>query len=502
MKQLHFKGVAPSEMCRIGIRGFKKVSTCIMLVLAGLFVGCSSDDGNKPEEEKEVYGPESGKVTLKVLSGASQENRIKSLPATRAMLKSASLTYVATIENPTYREEDKKWSATAVAIDNAKKRVYVTWHSDRQASNPAEMWGGAVDAVDITDEDHPNLLNTGVSYDMKFNHVLVHGNYLFLAATSAQNSGAVGRLALSSNGDIPENTETIDRIGFPGVSVNAVSEYDGSLLAVSGYSEGTYGTFAPEVGAVPYYYASEPKKQAGNVITLLNELTDDFGGKFVTKDEAGNTYILYNKGNENATVLKVNDGSKISLDTRLQSSDKYAETYDYNTGKWIMANGTQADHYGKHTLVVLGGYLYAACGSNGLRVYDMQGNLKWSNNTNTIGLCTDGDFLYASTGAGLRIYEINEDDPEPGNHLILAAFEVKTYNENGDGAPTSKEAAETGTAERHSPNFVAVNKGTTDTYIYIAYGQSGVRVYKFTPTQWEADVDPYEGVELDPEFGL
>lgn len=500
MKKLNFRNVGLSKKWKTNIAGARRVYACAAIVLAGLLTGCSSDDKhkfiNEEEEEKEVYGPESGKVSLRLIDGASQEGRIKSIVTTKAMLKSASLTYVATIKNPAYQADNKKWSATAIAVDREKKRAYITWHSDRQATHAAEVWGGAVDVIDISNEDHPKLETTALSIDMKFNHVLVHGDKLFLAATSAQTSGAIGRLALT-NGQIPEGTTTIDRIGFPGVSVNAVAPLaDNKLIAVSGHSEGTYGTFVPEVEARPYYYGTQQDKQAENVITLLKADMKDFGGKYVVNSD-NEAYVLRNQSGKNAEILKVTGQGTIPLDTPLISSKKYAETYDYNTGEWILTEGTQANHYGKHTLAVKDDYAYVAAGINGLRVYDLQGNKTWTNKTPTIGLCTDYEFLYASTVAGLRIYKIKE-----GGKLELAAFEVKTYNEQGDGAPTSKEAAETGNTERHSPNFVAVNNGETSTYIYIAYGQSGVRVYKFTPTQWEVDVNPYEGVELEPEFGL
>lgn len=498
MKQLDFRNAVFSASWRNGMVGVRRIAACVAIILTGLLAGCSSDDKFDGEEEiKEVYGPESGKVSLKLVDGTSQKGRIKSIVTTRAMLKSASLTYVATIKNPAYQADNKKWSATAIALDPGKDRAYITWHSDRQATQAAQVWGGALDVIDISNEDSPKLEKTALSPDMKFNHVLVHGNNLFLAATSAQNSGAIGRLALKG-GSIPDGTTTIDRIGFPGVSVNAVAPYkDGKLIAVSGHAEGTYATFAPDVNARPYYYGTEEEKQAENVIfPLLADMTD-FGGKYIANSNTG-TYILRNKSGEYAEILKVGSGV-IPLDTPLVSSRKYAETYDYNTGQWIMTEGTKANYYGKHTFVVNGNYVYVAAGMSGLRVYDLTGRKTWTNKTNTIGVCADGEFLYAATGAGLRIYKMKEDGT-----LELGAFEVETYDESegGSGEPISKESASTGTDKRHSPNFVAVNNREFNTYIYIAYGQSGVRVYKFTPSLWQVDVDPYDEVILEPEFGL
>lgn len=499
MKQLHFKLIENSAFWRKGRVHLRRTSACMAIVLVSLLAGCSDKD--IPDEMKDVteaYGSESGKVTLKLISGASQQERVNSLVKTKAIQNKEALTYVATIGNPTFQEANKKWSASAIAIDNAKKRVYITWHSDRQATNEATAWGGALDVCDITDEDHPVMKEMAVSPDMKFNHVFIYGEQLFLGATSNQNAGAVGRLTLS-NGDIPANTETIDRIGFPGTSVNAVAAYGGEMIAVSGHAKGTYGTFAPNAEARPYYYG---KKDSVQLISPLYTPMEDFGGKFIATDENGEVYILHNTTGQNATIIKVNGEEMIGLDAALTSGLKGAESYDEVTGEWVVGN-KDSDFYGKHTFVVRGGYAYVACGKNGLRVYNLaNGTVSasvWDNKTYTIGVCTDGEYLYTATGAGLRIYRMKK-----GGELALIAFEVETYDEQGSGAPTSKEAATTGpgTEKRHSPNYVAVNLHGDGTYIYIAYGQSGVRVYKFTPSEYLVELEPYTGILLEPEFGL
>lgn len=476
------------------------------IVLVSLLAGCSSDKGVTPYEEediKEVYGAESGKATLKLLSGVSQTGRVKSTVQTRGISNKEALTFVAKIENPKYQADNKKWSATAIAIDGENNRVYVSWHSDRQATSQAQEWGGAIDVVDITDEDHPKDPATWVSPDMKFNHVFIDKEALFLGATSALNSGAIGRVALNANGDIPAGTETIDRLGFPGISVNAVAKAgEGLLMAVSGHSTGTYGTFAADIEARPYYYGTDEERMQENQIEVLQEEMKDFGGKFLATDENGAVYMLHNETGKDAVIVNTVTQAVTQLDTPLVSSTKYAETYDYQLGQWTFSNEPKADYYGKHTFAVYGGYAYVASGKNGFRVYPLNGGESqptWKNKTHTTGVCTDGEYVYTATGAGLRIYKIKE-----GGELALVAFEVKTYDEDGSGAPTSKEAATTGTTERHSANFVAVHKSEDNisTYIYIAYGQSGVRVYKFTASEFMAELDPYTGIDLKPIFGL
>lgn len=503
MKQLHFKLIRSSAFGRKGRVHLRRISACMAIVVVSLLAGCSDKDiPDEMEDVREKYGSESGKVTLKQISAASQQDRINSVVNTRVIQNKEALTWVATIKNPTFQAENKVWSASAIAVDNAKKKVYVTWHSDRQATHEATAWGGALDVIDITDEDAPKMnYNMVYSPDMKFNHVYIHGNQLFLGATSAQNAGSVGRLTLTDGGEIPEKTETIDRIGFPGTSVNAVAAYGDGLIAISGHAQGTYGTFAPNVEPRRYYYG---KKDSVQLITPVYKPMEEFGGKFIATDKNGEVYVLHNTTGKNAEIIKVNGGETIELDAALKSGDKAAESYDEVTGEWIVGNN-KSDFYGKHTFAVHGNYAYVACGKSGLRVYDLTGKRVWENGNYTSCVCTDGEYLYAATEIGLRIYRMHEDGT-----LGLIAFEVEDYDEEkGTGAPIIKDAegntlgaAATGTKKRHSPNYVAVNLHGDGTYIYIAYGQTGVRVYKFTPSEFLVELDPYIGVELEPEFGL
>lgn len=493
MKQYRLNMSDSSQMRWNGITKLRKVAVCSVIGLAGLFIGCSDDDVNPNNNEDEKT--ENGKISLQLLSGASQQGRIETLFGTRAgedegLRKKDKLTWVADIDAPA-KATEYKWSTTAIAFSKDGKKAYITWHSDRQATDKATKWGGTVDVINIEDQTKPEFLGTAISDSMKFNHVFVGDANLFLAATHARTSGAIARVPLN-NGEV--TSSDADYIGFPGVSVNAVAPYNGELIAVSGHSVGTYATFAQDVKAGPYYYgpnAGKMETQQTNIKIhgvasnlseeALEAALSDFGGKYVTADESGNTYVLYNKKGENAKIVNVATEKTVTLNTTLKSADKYAETYDFNTGTWIMA-GEKVDFYGKHVFAVKGDYAYVACGQNGLRVFnintgsetDSDASETEGNKTHTTGVCIDGKYLYTVGGAGLRIYEIKE-----GGKLLLCAYEMDTYShEQADGGKaTSNKSATTGNDKRHSPNFVAVN----GEYVYVAHGQTGCTVYKFTP---------------------
>ena len=439
---------------------------CATLMLASSCTDDALDNGANNGQSPEA---DSNVVTLTVLDGASQQGRIHTpaAPNTRA-LKSQRLQYVATIE-PSDWHKDHIWSATSVCIDDATKQVYVTWHSDRQATNEAKTWGGGLDIIDITNENKPTLKTfLGNENLLKFNNVMENSGKLYLSAMHPRKGGVVARVDLT-------DPTTADLIGFPGSSVNAIALSDEKLMVVSGF-KGTYGIVNPSQLPTEYDY-DNPNSDANQYVTLYQPMDKDFGGKYVAVDEGGRAFILRQNGDK-GEIIDVKSGNTIPMSEPLLSEEKYAEDYDPATGNWITEGTRQSVYFGKHVMVVRKGYAYVAAGKSGIFKYNLTNEEETKiNGIFATGLYADDEFLYAATGSGLRIYKFNDETGE----LPLYAFEVETYDEAGNGAPTSTTAATTGakTEKRHSPNFVTAHKNGGNTYIYIAYGQSGVRVYKF-----------------------
>ncbi|MCM1531378.1 MAG: hypothetical protein NC048_03085 [Bacteroides sp.] len=450
----------------------KSLALAAMLASVGLLAGgCERENTGKKENGGDSVLP------LRKVSG--QKGRISSVdPGKQAKLqKRKRLTYVATI-NPLDDRKDWIWSASSVTVspdnDAESNIVYVTWHSNFQASDPATVWGGALDVIDMNRKE---LVNTYESTEAKFNHALVDGNRLFLSATHAKLGGAVARVNLNVEGDAA-STEA-DNIGFPGASVNAVAYRNGKLLAVSGYNKGTYAEFDPNVKAQAYNYVNDKN----NVITPKTETIGVFGGKYAVATD-DNAYVLYDA--EGGARIVDMDGKETNVGVRLTSAKKKIEFYDDETKTWTVT-GDEQNYYGKHTMAVTGDYAYVACGNNGLKGLNLETGAEiYTNGTMTVGLHVYGNRLFAATAQGLRIYTIEES-----GDLTLYAFEVESYDET-TGEPTSDYPATIETAKRHSPNFVTYDPASG--YIYVAYGQSGVRVYRFTPE--DGDTPAEEGIDM------
>lgn len=464
------------------------------LFLAGfaamVLAACSDDvttDTPTPTPEPEVneYVGE-----MQMYDGASQAGRIHAVASTRGV-KSERLQFLATVDAPEQMRE-LNWSVTSLYLDKDNKLLYATWHSNLQAETGenAGLWGGALDvlSIDMTQNSTLAFVNAGVNTKMKFENVMRDGSYLFISGTQSKNGAGVARIEADLTGKKP----LFDIIGFPGSSVNAIGKNaDGKLVVISGYT-GTCGSFDPNIEAGPY------ADEEGNIRKDIRaqKATENFGGKYVTPD---GKYMLRD-GENGAIIMNVSSGrEKYDLGYRLLSSAKSAEKYEVDENgdvmDWEIVEGTEAQKYGKHVLVVKGNYAYVAAGGNGLRVHDLSNGgaeVSWQDQTgatenkpnygpNTTGLYTDGDYLYAATDNGLRVYEFKED-----GGLELYAFEVENYDEEtGAALPDEKGnfvAAATDTEQRHSCNFVVAYPGDDNAkYIYVAYGKSGVRVYKLDP---------------------
>lgn len=465
---------------------------------------CSDDnvvnDNPTPDPDVPEVNEYVGEMTM--YDAASQAGRVHVYPQTRA-LKSERLSLVATVDVPTPKKE-YNWSVTSLYFDTDRSLLYATWHSNMQAKTGEvpEVWGGAFDVYSInTDEtpeagditpDYviPEILSSGIATDMKFEHIIRQDNNLFISGTQVKNGGGVARVNAGSAENPSVGILPYEIIGFPGSSVNATAVTDdGKIIAISGYT-GTYGTFEPTVPAGSYL------QEDGTPRTDIRaqQVNTDFGGKYVTSDGA---YLLRDSEDGAVIIDVATPRNQYQLGYRLISSARSAEKYEVDeNGKflgWELVNGTEAQKYGKHVLVVRNGYAYVAAGWNGLRVHNLNAGgaeVSWqtqeagSEEQNygpyTTGLFADDDYLYAATSQGLRVYTFKKD-----GGLELFAFEVKNYDENG--APQRDEdgnyqPAETETAERHSCNFVVAGKFRDGyNYVYVAYGKSGIRIYKLNP---------------------
>ena len=432
---------------------------------AMMLAACSEDINQGPENNKPVEKA----LNLTSLSPASQAGRV-SLPGQTRGQKSERLQLVAKIA-PVAESEAAihNWSATGIAISNGN--AYVSWHSNHQATVAADAWGGAIDVIDINalvdDRAADVITNTLVSETAKFNGIVANGSNFFLPITSYANGAVVGRW---NRGAL-----AVDTITIPGVSANSVEVVDGTVYAVSGYAGGVY--------SFPADFDVENHEAATEIIAL----DEAFGGKYI---DGG---LVLRTNDEKMQILAL-DGTVRNEGAPLISEEKKAEVYNPENGGWNVVDGTEATHYGKHTMAVDGNYRYVgggqgANGENGLRVYQGTG-IAWQNGTNTTAVSVEGDYVFAATGAGLRVYEKYN-----GTDMPLFAFEVMNYDADGNAVKNPESNKFEAGTDAHSCNFVKYDQVTG--LVFVACGQSGVYVFKLDTTvevaKWPTGITTEDG---------
>ena len=406
---------------------------------AMMFASCSDDITN------EGNGTISSSNQLKLNALSNQAGRASVTGAETRGVKADRLKLVARIA-PVSTAAEHNWSATGISFSGGN--AYVSWHSNHQAQTPADQWGGALDQLSIAaiqEGRAADIINSTLyAPTAKFNNVVVNGGNLYIPMTCYNNGAVVGRLAIGA--------EAMDTIGIPGAAANAVALQGSDIYAVTGYAGGVY--------KMPANFTPETEFEA------VVAYSDNFGGKYIAGD-----YVLGTNDTESYLISLNNPAAPRTLGAPLTSAEKYAETYDPANGTWAALTGEKARHYGKHTMALDGGYIYVGGGlgsnnENGLRVYAENGGNEpvWQNGTNTTAVTADSKYVYAATGAGLRVYEkFNGED------LKLFAYEVKEYDENGNAIGYQADTA------AQSNNFVAVEPQTG--LIFVAAGQSGVFVF-------------------------
>lgn len=437
----------------------------LLMAAAAMLLASCSNEADSPKTPGEDNANENV-LTLTSLSASSQAGRIQMVNGTRDGEKKERLTELATIA-PVEDAADYVWSATG--IDLKGNKVYVSWHSDKQAHNPALKWGGALDVL-TSDGENLTFEQSYVTDQAKFNNVVFDAasQNFFLPLTDAKKGAAVARVKLG------ETYGPVRAIG--GTSANYLEVKDGKVIAVTGYSKGGVFSIASD------FVAHEEGKNAIDTIVSA----ENFGGKYIV----GN-YVLRTDA-EAAYIYDIASKTEYNIGAPLLSESKAAEKYDPETGAWT-TDGDQARYYGKHTMAVDGDYIYVAGGQaesgsqNGLRVIRKSDMTQvWGNATNTTAVCVAGDYVYAATGAGLRVYKKFD-----GKNLELFAFESRlVLDENGnpvlneEGKPKREPVEGSG----HSCNYVAVSGDK----IYVAYGQTGLKIFKLDTTAPAEEETPAE----------
>lgn len=323
--------------------------------------------------------------------------------------------------------EESAGGQSATCIQSANNKLYVSYHTYGDKN-----FGGNIEVLSMTGNQLKVDANKAAE-NCDYNHLIVDGNSLYLAGSGKKSAGAfLGKIDLN-NGNLGDEVKLYAIDNKTKMDANCVAEFNGEHVVAT-----TKGltSFAKD-----FSFWSKAGAEGKHVVTANNKLyTLDVDGNVnvYENNDLENTVASYNVGEvypkDNKAVMAVGENSgdiyvckgengvaKISSTGQVNKNFFTCPTFT-NPEKTELAGKVKGRANG---IAVGGEYIYVACGGYGLVVLDKEGNV----------VC----------------------------HRKANAYNAK--NNSG------------------SANYVAVENVNGEEYVYVAYGQNRVQVFKVTKTK-------------------
>lgn len=323
--------------------------------------------------------------------------------------------------------EKSNGGQSATCIQSANNKLYVSYHTYGD-----KKFGGNIEVLSMNN-NQLSLDASKAAENCDYNHLIVDGNSLYLAGSGTKSAGAfLGKIDLNG-GKLGDEVKLYAIDNKTKMDANCVTEFNGEHVVAT-----TKGltSFAKD-----FSFWSKAGAEGKHVVTANSKLyTLDVDGNVNVYDnnDLENTVASYNVGEvypkDNKAVMAVGENSgdiyvckgengvaKISSTDQVNKNFFTCPTFT-NPEKTELAGKVKGRANG---IAVGGEYIYVACGGYGLVVLDKEGNV----------VC----------------------------HRKANAYNAK--NNSG------------------SANYVAVENVNGEEYVYVAYGQNRVQVFKVTKTK-------------------
>lgn len=323
--------------------------------------------------------------------------------------------------------EESKGGQSATCIQSANNKLYVSYHTYGD-----KIFGGNIEVLSMTGNQLKVDANKAAE-NCDYNHLIVDGNSLYLAGSGKKSAGAfLGKIDLN-DGNLGDEVKLYAIDNKTKMDANCVAEFNGEHVVAT-----TKGltSFAKD-----FSFWNKAGAEGKHVVTANSKLyTLDVDGNVnvYENNDLENTVASYNVGEvypkDNKAVMAVGENSgdiyvckgengvaKISSTDQVNKNFFTCPTFT-NPEKTELAGKVKGRANG---IAVGGEYIYVACGGYGLVVLDKEGNV----------VC----------------------------HRKANAYNAK--NNSG------------------SANYVAVENVNGEEYVYVAYGQNRVQVFKVTKTK-------------------
>ena len=323
--------------------------------------------------------------------------------------------------------EESKGGQSATCIQSANNKLYVSYHTYGDKN-----FGGNIEVLSMNNNQLKVDANKAAE-NCDYNHLIVDGNSLYLAGSGAKSAGAfLGKIDLNG-GNLGDEVKLYAIDNKTKMDANCVAAFNGEHVVAT-----TKGLTSFTKDFSSWNKLGEEGK---HVVTAL--------GKLYTLDVKGNVNVYDNNDLEN-TVANYNVGEVYPKDNKavMAVSESNGEIYvckGENGVAKISSTGQVNQNFftcptftmpkktelagkvkGRANGIAIGAeYIYVACGGYGLVVLDKEGN-------------------------------------------VVCHRKANAYNDKDNSG---------------SANYVAVENVNGEEYVYVAYGQNRVQVFKVTKTK-------------------
>ena len=322
--------------------------------------------------------------------------------------------------------EESKGGQSATCIQSANNKLYVSYHTYGDKN-----FGGNIEVLSMTGNQLKVDANKAAE-NCDYNHLIVDGNSLYLAGSGKKSAGAfLGKIDLN-NGNLGDEVKLYAIDNKTKMDANCVAEFNGEHVVAT-----TKGltSFAKD-----FSFWSKAGAEGKHVVTANNKL--------YTLDVDGNVNVYDNNDLETPVTYKV--GAVVPKDNKAvmaveeTSGDIYVCKGENGVAK-ISSNGQVNDNF------------FTCPTFTKPEKTELAGKVKGRAN----GIAIGSDYIYVACGG----YGLVVLDKETGK--TVCHRKANAYKNDDCG----------------SANYVAVENVNGEEYVYVAYGQNRVQVFKVTKTK-------------------
>lgn len=323
--------------------------------------------------------------------------------------------------------EESAGGQSATCIQSANNKLYVSYHTYGDKN-----FGGNIEVLSMTGNQLKVDANKAAE-NCDYNHLIVDGNSLYLAGSGKKSAGAfLGKIDLN-DGNLGDEVKLYAIDNKTKMDANCVAEFNGEHVVAT-----TKGltSFAKD-----FSFWNKAGAEGKHVVTA--------NSKLYTLDVDGNVNVYENNDLEN-TVASYNVGEVYPKD------NKAVMAVGENSGDIYVCKGENGVAKISSTGQVNKNFFTCPTFTNPEKT-ELAGKVKGRAN----GIAVGGEYIYVACGGyGLVVLD------KEGN--VVCHRKANAYNAKNNSG---------------SANYVAVENVNGEEYVYVAYGQNRVQVFKVTKTK-------------------